>query len=313
MKIKDYSIFKLSVLALLLLPSVFLFSQNHEDKSWCNLDCEYTAKDKETADLIQLRMQNDSIRKNLTSASKLRFPLRFGIVQEEGNFPNIPEVKIRQTIDNLNKSFSNTGFVFYLERIDLIESPIKLEDLSRNRYDLYDKFSQENDLEDMLTILILDHKDEFCMINNSRISCARTGGFSYILSDRANNVVISQFDLNDSKVVAHEIGHFFGLFHTFEESLFGRDNFDQQSCYTTGDRLCDTPPDPGTVFEIYVNYTSCEMMGYKDVNGNEYKPLLENYMSYYKPCYLREYSFTHEQEMVMMLASQLDIRKKLSR
>ena len=124
---------------------------------------------------------------------------------------------------------------------------------------------------------------------------------------------MSKFDLRDSKIVAHEFGHFFGLYHTFEESLFGKDSFDPDQCATTGDLICDTAPDPGSIFEVYVNYTACEMIGLKDLSGNEYLPIIENYMSYYKPCYLTEYSFTEQQEMVMKMSSQLPIRKKLSR
>ena len=113
--------------------------------------------------------------------------------------------------------------------------------------------------------------------------------------------------------MAHEFGHFFGLYHTFEDRLFGKDTFNPETCNTTGDLVCDTPPDPGTVFEIYVNYSSCEMNGLTDLNGNEYQPILQNYMSYYKPCYLKENIFTGQQVKIMKLASRLDIRKRLSR
>jgi len=51
-----------------------------------------------------------------------------------------------------------------------------------------------------------------------------------------DGIVISGF----GKVLAHEMGHYLGLYHTFEG---GCNNFD---CLLNGDRVCDTPPD-GTV------------------------------------------------------------------
>jgi len=55
------------------------------------------------------------------------------------------------------------------------------------------------------------------------------------------------------------------------------------------------------------------MIGFSDEYDNEYKPMLENYMSYYKPCYLTKYKFTPQQIMVMKLAGQLEIRGKFAK
>jgi len=185
--------------------------------------------------------------------------------------------------------------------------------LARNENLIYDHFSTAFDKEDVITVYLMNHAKEFCTVTPTSISCSKTGGFSYILSERTNNLVLSNFDYLDSKIVAHEFGHFFGLYHTFERNLFGSDMFLNQDCYLVGDRLCDTPPDPGSVFEVHVNYTKCEMIGFKDDNNKDYKPLINNYMSYYKPCYLEPYAFTAEQVLVMQLASQTELRKKFTR
>lgn len=279
-----------------------------EIKNWCRLDCEYTAADKVNADLLYLRMQNDSIREVPQETTVKKVPIRIGIVQEDESESSIAEEVVRNIISNLNKSFEDAMFVFYLDEIDLIVSKMKLEDLSKNRFNLYDKFSNKNDKDSIITIYILDHREEFCKEDENGVVCGRTGGFSYILTERTNNIVVSKFDMENSKIVAHEMGHFFGLYHTFEEHLFGKDNFDNKDCHTTGDKICDTPPDPGAFYEIYVNYTKCEMIGLEDDNGNEYKPFLENIMSYYKPCYLTEFSFTTEQIHIMRMASELKMR-----
>ncbi len=301
------------LLVLFILPGIALFAQVEETKSWCNLSCEYTSADQHNAALIRLQMQNDSIKQSVLPAEIMRFPIRFGLVQKDSEEETIQEIELQRLVQNLNKAFEPVGFVFYLSQIDRISLDLSIEELSANSFNLYDNFSGENDVADMITIYILDHDKAFCTVENNSISCGRTGGFSYILSERANNVVLSRFDLSDLKIVAHEFGHFFGLFHTFEEHIFGKDAFDAGNCHQTGDRICDTPPDPGSLYEIYVNYSICEMIGFKDENGNEYKPLLDNYMSYYKPCYLKEYSFTPDQISAMQLASQLKIREQLAR
>ena len=183
----------------------------------------------------------------------------------------------------------------------------------RDRYYPYDEFSDEYDLPDLLSIYIFDHKDDFCNITSTSISCGRTGGFSYILSGRTNNIVMSRFDIPDIKVLAHEMGHFWGLYHTFEEAQFGKDDLKEENCHLLGDRICDTPPDPGSVFEVYVNYVTCELLDLNNDAGLAYKPQIENYMSYYKPCYLREFKFTPDQIMVMKLAAMEPMRSKFVR
>lgn len=298
-------------LFLLLKP---LHAQDTEVKSWCNLSCEYTDEDRANVELLQLRMQDDSIRNAMDLNGFTKFPIRFAFVQKDTTSISKSELDIRTALENLNLAFKKAKIAFYLEQVDIIYSDVYIEDLSSNQDFAYDKFSEKYDLENTITVYILNHKHEFCSIQeNGGFSCSKTGGFSYILSERSNNIVMSISDLLDAKIFPHEFGHFFGLFHTFERHLFGRELVEGNACHETGDRVCDTPPDPGTSFEIYVNYSTCEMAGLVSPEGFEYKPIITNYMSYYKPCYLKEYSFTDEQALLLQLASTLPLRTKLSR
>lgn len=86
--------------------------------------------------------------------------------------------------------------------------------------------------------------------------------------------------------LTHELGHFFGLAHTFEGS--GEENVDGSNCTTAGDRICDTPADPYPQFdklELWIN-KRCEFINEKkDANGAFYIPHVANIMSYYGcPC-----------------------------
>jgi hypothetical protein len=82
-----------------------------------------------------------------------------------------------------------------------------------------------------------------------------------------------------SKVFPHEMGHFFGLYHTFETSL-GVEFVNESNCTTAGDLLCDTPADinPAPVSN------TCTWTGTnRDPNNDLYTPLLGNIMSYHNP------------------------------
>lgn len=297
---------------LLLFSTVIFFnnlnSQVLETKNWCLSRCDLVGDERNNTELLYLQLKNDSISQLGQFDSIKRIPLRVGIIQEDTVDVEIKEIVIRRAIDNLNKSFDGSNFLFYIERVDVIISKLKLEDLSENFYDPYNAFSDKYDEPNILSIYIFNHRDEFCDITSTTISCGRTGGFSYVLSERTNNIVMSRFDISNIKVLAHEMGHFWGLYHTFEEAQFGKDNFSEANCHLLGDRICDTPPDPGPIFEVYVNYVSCEVLSLKTEEGLEYKPHIENYMSYYKPCYLKEFSFTPGQLRVMRVAANLPFR-----
>lgn len=95
----------------------------------------------------------------------------------------------------------------------------------------------------------------------------------------------------------HELGHYFGLEHTFEPPLGLVNN---SNWATTGDKIEDTPADPNGMYD---NLTCLYLGGSVDANGQYYNPLLENFMSYYGSC---RKSFTHNQYEKMIATYKLD-------
>jgi len=258
------------------------------------------------------RMIKQSRTRGLNEIAKkplIVFPLRIGFIQHSGDKGDTRQFAISKTIDILNEAFKPANIEFYTEQVDVIYSDLKIGDLSLGAYELYDQFSKENDVEDMITLYLFDYDGQLCKESGGGVSCGRTGGFSYILSNRTSNIVLSKFDLEDHKVVVHEFGHFFGLYHTFERDQFGKELISGTNCASAGDMICDTPSDPGPVYEVYVNYSKCEMVGYKDLDEKvNYKPLINNYMSYYKPCFMTAYTFTPQQIEVMRMAAESPLR-----
>lgn len=82
--------------------------------------------------------------------------------------------------------------------------------------------------------------------------------------------------------VVHEMGHVFGLPHTFEGN--GTENVDGSNCETEGDRICDTPADPydPDIAKDFPYQRGCEFTYTGlDANGTFYQPDMGNVMSYY--------------------------------
>jgi hypothetical protein len=59
---------------------------------------------------------------------------------------------------------------------------------------------------------------------------------------------------DQGRTATHELGHFLGLFHTYYE---GCGLADEPDCYTSGDRLCDTPPNASEHSGCPTNAVGC--------------------------------------------------------
>lgn len=92
----------------------------------------------------------------------------------------------------------------------------------------------------------------------------------------------------DDGVFMHEIGHYFGLYHTWEVDENGRELNDGSNCSTAGDLICDTDADPYPTGSVGSN---CTYTGPVDNTTDLYfTPPVCNIMTYWtSPC---DQSFT---------------------
>ena len=97
-------------------------------------------------------------------------------------------------------------------------------------------------------------------------------------------------------VLAHEMGHYFGLPHTFMDTQT-TELVNGSNSLVTADGIADTPADPYIDPSPMFNYVNgCRFISMlTDANGDYYDPIVGNIMSYY-PC---SCSFTHQQYLKM--------------
>ncbi|MEM9292111.1 MAG: M43 family zinc metalloprotease [Acidobacteriota bacterium] len=84
-----------------------------------------------------------------------------------------------------------------------------------------------------------------------------------MIGDNSDRVVVNQLAFgrngpfpphDQGRTLTHEVGHFLGLFHPY---FGGCGLANPPDCYSTGDLLCDTPPDAMSHNECPVGATSC--------------------------------------------------------
>lgn len=100
-------------------------------------------------------------------------------------------------------------------------------------------------------------------------------------TDAFGSGIFIKKDCAGARVIAHELGHYFSLAHTFQGN--GTENVNGSNCATEGDQICDTPADPYIALapmDMYVKNCRFIYTG-KDANGEYYNPDLGNVMSYY--------------------------------
>ena len=114
-----------------------------------------------------------------------------------------------------------------------------------------------------------------------------------------NEISLFGSSIDNSKVHIHEVGHYLGLYHTFEGGCVN------SNCQTDGDHVCDTPPDNSTA-AILCNTTtnSCNTDDDDLSVNNPFRPvangglgdrpdMFSNYMDYgYQVC---QFQFTSGQ------------------
>jgi len=157
----------------------------------------------------------------------------------------------------------------------------------------YDSVATDFEVGEMLNKFQVKNRINIYLV--SELQDPGTCGFAVVngISNLSNSHIFLKCQ---GGTLVHEMGHLFGLLHTFEGN--GVENVNGSNCETEGDNICDTPADPfieDTDMSLWVN-EHCEFIFEGlDANGEYYSPDVGNIMSYY-PCTC---GFTWQQYKIM--------------
>ncbi len=163
---------------------------------------------------------------------------------------------------------------------------VQIDQMNENVFDIGIEFCIEDILyhpdSDYTTVVAGDSSTTPSMgfVSDSlNVYCVPTlmgaGAFAVFPPDRLDMVIDDDYMFPGHEVFGHELGHFFGLVHTFQG---GDECVDGSNCATAGDFMCCTPADyGGSQYDGSCNYIGGGVDG---CNGDPYNPDGENLMSY---------------------------------
>ena len=200
-------------------------------------------------------------------------PIAAHIVRRTDGSGGLTLAALDQGIADANVLYQNTGMVFQLLSVDYIDDDDYYFDIDTDAE--IDALIQENVVADAVNCYFTPNLE-----NEDGGLCGR-GSFTTSTPQGVamNNGCMGVSD--NPSTFGHELGHFFDLFHTHATG-FGAELVDGSNCGTAGDKLCDTPADPGLDPGTNVtNFPGCSYYGSEtDANGDSYNPDTHQMMSY---------------------------------
>jgi hypothetical protein len=223
---------------------------------------------------------------------------------EEGP-ENISDELVMQGISDLNDAFANTGAYASEDGVDThirfclaLQDPLGLPSngITRNQSAYTNMFMESEDL----VVKSISTWDQTSYLNiwlvagiNSTALGSGVAGYAYLPYSHGlpedgivNEASWFGSSSDNSKVHIHEVGHYLGLYHTFQNGCANLD------CTLDGDLVCDTPPDGSTgASPCGLTQNSCSSDEDDTSANNPFRPvllgglgdqndLIENYMDY---------------------------------
>jgi len=206
------------------------------------------------------------------------------IIRDDNGNNGLSIADLQSAINDLNNTYQPVSFTFHICSINFID-----DDQYANEVLEYGDNRNTPEYQMALPYLAVDAIDIFFLPNLGRY-CGWASFPSYLNTNGKDWLVMDNGCANNGSTLAHEMGHYFNLYHTHQGTssslnVIGNELVDGSNCGSNvGDELCDTPADPNisALVDINCNYVGQE----RDSNNDLYMPDPENVMAYnrYKYC-----------------------------
>lgn len=194
-------------------------------------------------------------------------PIDFRIVRFSDGGGGLDITEVQGILDTLNKRYAGASISFeQCGEIGFVDEGL-FYNFDRSLYaDSLITYNKSNVLNVYFINKVLrSNDDQIC------------GYASFPWTDDEYAVVQNNCALNGS-TLAHELGHYLGLWHTHQVTDSQRETVNGSNCGIAGDELCDTPADPRLSGLVS---SDCQYTGSAtDPNGEQYQPDVTNIMSY---------------------------------
>lgn len=250
----------------------YIYSQTDSEYSrsnWCG-----TVTSKEDIEFVK-NIMNNRLKSAQIVSGYTYFRVQHHIVRDGNGNNGLSPSAIPSIMSNLNSVFSVANVQFYsCNPTEIIDS------------DAY--YQIDNEGEELSLRNAHNDPDAINIYYFNPLMYVWGGSYhAYTYPSGSTNFIgIRNEYAPNGTTIPHEMGHFFGLSHTFLGYSNPPDYWAElvtrgvgRNCETAGDHLCDTPADP-YIDDNVVN-TSCTYTGTaRDYNNVAYTPDVSNFMAY---------------------------------
>lgn len=204
----------------------------------------------------------------------IRIPVRAVLFSSTRTSSSLSQLDFERAVQGLNRTFATANLEFFA--CDTLRRVIS------SRYADFDSdFEESNVWKNYGQAGVVNI---FCFED---IDFGSVYGYTYLPDDDGPEAIFLLKEALLTSTLPHEMGHYFGLYHTHGKSNCGTTDelVNDPNCQRTGDDVCDTPADPN-LFGLFcsedlVDSASCTYIGTEtDRLGNLFEPDPSNIMAY---------------------------------
>jgi hypothetical protein len=256
-----------------MLPGSYSVDASADQAPGATLPCGTRLTPEEVAAFQAYELQFGQPTIPLNAPTTYCIPIAAHIVRTSSGSGGLSLDRLGQGVADCNTAYINTGMHFVLLSVDYIDDDDYYYNIDTDAE--IDALIQENVVANAVNVYFTPNLE-----NEDGGLCGRGSFTTSSPQGVAMNNDCTGLASNPS-TFPHELGHYFDLFHT-HETAFGAELVDGSNCGSAGDKLCDTPADPGLEEGTNVNsFPSCSYYGSEtDGNGDSYNPDTSQLMSY---------------------------------